>query len=144
MPPRPRYSDAAIIIGLRVKSVERGRKTGAKGMVPLTASWWDLHRDPKNHPPAQTVMRRFGSWQKACEAAGVPTRDLVNVGRPRRWSDEEMLAALAEFLGSPRRKERSFAAYSQWAKLRKARPSGPALLKRFGSWTRAQELARDA
>jgi hypothetical protein len=142
VPAQSRYSDAAIIIGLRVKSVERGRKTGATGMVPITASWWDLHRDRKNHPPSQTVMRRFGSWSKACETAGVPTRDLPTVGRPRKWTDQEMLAVLAEFLSSPRRKEKSFAAYSEWAKLRKARPSGPALLKRFGSWTRAQELAQ--
>jgi hypothetical protein len=139
VPARPRYSDAAIIIGLRVKAVERGRRTGARGMVPITASWWDQHRDPANHPPSQTVLRRFGSWTKACEVAGIPTRVLDNVGRPRTWSDEQMLAVLAEFLASPRRTDTTFAAYSRWARLRKARPSGAALLKRFGSWSRAKE-----
>ena len=135
------FPDEAIIIGLRVKSLERGRKTGASGMVPMTATWWDLHRDRKNHPSSQAVMRRFGGWLKACETAGVPVRELPNVGRPQRWTDEEMLAHLAEFLRSPRRKQKSFAAYSEWAKLRKARPSGPTLIKRFGSWSRAKELA---
>ena len=141
MPARSIYSDEAIIIGLRVKAVERGRKTGASGMVPITASWWDLHRDRKNHPPSPTVMRRFGSWTKACEAAGIPVRELNGVGRPQLWTDEQMLEVLAEFLNAPRRKEKSFAAYSAWARLRKARPSGAALLKRFGSWSRAKELA---
>jgi len=142
VPARPQYSDAAIIIGLRVKSVERGRKTGAPGMVPLTASWWDLHRDRKNHPPSPTIMRRFGSWSKACEVAGVPVRDLGQVGRPQKWTDEEMLEVLAEFLNGPRRRDTSFAAYSEWAKRRKARPSGGAILKRFASWARAKELAQ--
>ena len=140
---RPRsYSDEAIIIGLRVKSVERGRKTGAAGMVPLTATWWDLHRDRRNHPPSVTVMRRFGSWSKACEAAGVPTRELGAVGRPQVWSDEDMLDHLREFLGGARRKDFSFQGYSAWARLRKARPSGAAQIKRFGSWNRAKGLAR--
>ena len=135
------FPDVAIIIGLRVKSVERGRKTGATGMVPLTASWWDEHRDRRNHPSSQVVIRRFGGWTKACAAAGIPVRDLPNVGRPQRWTDEEMLAHLAEFLQSPRRKDKTFLGYSQWAKLRKARPSGPTLIKRFGSWSRAKDLA---
>ena len=136
------FPDEAIIIGLRVKSLERGRRTGAPGMVPLTATWWDLHRDRSNHPSSQVVLRRFGSWRKACQAAGVPVRDLPNVGRPQRWSDEEMLGHLAEFLGSKRWPQKTFAAYSEWAKLRKARPSGPTLIKRFGSWSRAKELAQ--
>lgn len=136
------YSDEAIIIGLRVKSVERGRKTGATGPVPITASWWDLHRDRKVHPPSPTVMRRFGSWSKACAAAGIPYRQLDAVGRPQVWSDDEMLAVLREFLSSPRRTSTSFAAYSEWARRRRARPSGAALLKRFGSWSAAKELAR--
>ena len=138
---RSQYSDEAIIIGLRVKSVERGRKTGATGPVPVTASWWDSHRDRKVHPPSPTVMRRFGSWSKACEAAGIPVRELNHVGRPQVWTDEEMLTALHEFLTGPRRAQTTFAAYADWARLRKARPSGAALLKRFGSWTRAKELA---
>jgi hypothetical protein len=52
-----------------------------------------------------------------------------------------MLAVLAEFLDAPRRKDKTFAAYAEWARLRKARPSGAALLKRFGSWNRAKDLA---
>jgi hypothetical protein len=137
---RPRsYSDEAIIIGLRVKSVERGRKSGGGLMAPMTATWWDDYRDPKNHPSSITVMRRFGTWSKACEIAGVPTRELGAVGRPQTWTDEQMLAVLAEFLGG-RRRSYSYAAYSEWARLRKARPSGPAVLKRFGSWGRAKAL----
>jgi hypothetical protein len=135
------YSDEAIIIGLRVKSVEHGRKTGRTGMAPMTATWWDLHRDRRNHPPSMTIARRFGTWTKACEIAGVPTRDLGAVGRPQTWSDEEMLAHVAQFLGGRRRTSYSYAAYADWARLRKARPSGPAVLKRFGSWGRAKELA---
>jgi hypothetical protein len=144
MPARPQYSDEAIIIGLRVKSVERGRTTGATGPVPITATWWDLHRDKRNHPPSPTVMRRFGSWTKACEAAGIPVRALGKVGRPQRWTDAEMLELLHEFLSGPRRKDTSYSAYAEWARLRKARPSGAAILKRFGSWGRAKERALTA
>ena len=96
------------------------------------------------HPPAATIARRFGSWTKACEVAGIPTRELGAVGRPQVWDDEEMLAVVREFLGSPRRTDHSFAAYDGWARQRKARPSGAAVLKRFGSWGRAKERARDA
>ena len=133
-----------MIIALRVKSVERGRKTGATGPVPISAGWYDLHRDTKNHPLSQTVARRFGSWSKACAAAGIPVRDLPLVGRPQTWSDDEMLAVLAEFFHGRRKNGVSFQAYSDWAKLRKARPSGPAVIKRFGSGSRAKELATGA
>lgn len=135
------WSDVHMVIGLRVKSVERGRKKGVMGPAPMSAAWYDLHRDRKVHAPSQTIVRRYGTWFKACAAAGVPVRDLPNAGRPQTWTDEEMLAQVAEFFAGRRRNGYSFQAYSEWAKLRKARPSGPAVIKRFGSWNRAKELA---
>jgi hypothetical protein len=142
VPSRATYSDAAIVIGLRVKSVERGRQTGSRGMVPITAAWWDLYRDKSVHPPSPTVIRRFGSWTRACERAGVPTRDFVAPpGRVQKWTDEEILDAVREFLTNPRRKETSHAAYDAWSRLRKARPSGATVLLRFGNWGTARQKA---
>jgi hypothetical protein len=132
----------AIVIGLQVKSVERGRQTGVRGMVPITAAWWDLYRDRSVHPPSPTVVRRFGSWTKACERAGVPTRAFAAPpGRTKTWSDEEILAAVREFLTGPPRAQTSFSAYDAWSRLRQARPSGATVLLRFGRWGTARDRA---
>lgn len=140
---RKRYPDEAIVIGLRVLSLERGRQTAARGLVPVTALWWDEHRDPAVHPPACTVVRRFGTWTRACEVAGVPTRPTTTPrGQAPRWTDEEVLEHLGAFLAGARRHATTFAAYSAWARKRRARPSGATVLKRFGTYSEACRRAR--
>jgi hypothetical protein len=130
---RERYPDAAVLLGLRLLSLRRGQEMSARGMVPLTISWWDAHRDPLAHPPAAEVRRRWGSWRAACEAAGVPVR---RVDKPmsggRRFTDADLEAVLREFFASGA--DRSIKGYAAWAAERPDTPSFTTLVQRLGSW----------
>lgn len=68
-----RYPDVAILIGLQALSIDLARQRGGTGRFPLSATWWDRHRDPEVHPTSALVKLRFGSWQAACSAAGIPS-----------------------------------------------------------------------
>lgn len=140
---RPRsevFSDTAILLGLQIMSIDRGRRQYAQGRVPVSAAWWDAHRDPTVHPPAAYVRLRFGSWTKACERAGVPNRrQLRPAGARRRWSDAELAEHLRAFLASGT--GISAAAYEAWSSGRPDTPSATTFSARFGSWTKAREAA---
>jgi predicted transcriptional regulator len=68
----------------------------------LTLRYVRQHRSSGSErlPSHETVVRRFGSWQRVCELLGQPYR----IGRPktaqpgaqRYWSDEAILARLRE------------------------------------------------
>lgn len=136
--PRPTlrdiYSDTAILIGLQLMAYDRGRRTAARGPVPVSAQWWDEHRDPAAHPAASEVVKRFGSWWQACTAAGIPTGGRIAPRRIRRtWSEEELDAVLREFFA--RGPAQSPADYQEWAAEREDAPSLQTALGRRGRWT---------
>jgi hypothetical protein len=72
--PLERYPDIAILIGLQGMAIDVARRRGGTGRFPVSPTWWDEHRDPEVHPSSKLVKERFGSWDAACEAAGVPRR----------------------------------------------------------------------
>lgn len=69
-----RYPDVAILIGLQGMAIDIARRKGGTGRFPVSPTWWDGHRDREVHPSAALVKERFGSWEAACKAAGVPLR----------------------------------------------------------------------
>lgn len=85
--PRPGQSREAfaqqqrlhIALALRIFAHELAAESGVRGPVRVTMKHWDERRDRRYLPDAEGVVRRFGSWAAACEAAGVP----VHRGRPR-------------------------------------------------------------
>lgn len=140
-PGRERYSDAAILIGLQIMSVDRALQAQAVGRVAVSAAWWDAHRDPVAHPPSSVVRERFGSWAGACRQAGIPQRKQVRpTGPARRWTEAALLEVLREFFESAG--ESTSSAYQQWSAGRHDTPSLGTLVLRFGSWTRVRELAQ--
>lgn len=92
--------------------------------------------DADGYPDHTTFERRFGSWNQAKQAAGLKT---VGKGEgPRRptYSDDELVALLreraAEVDGSLTKDDMNRA---------EDYPSASTYARRFGSWTKAKEVA---
>jgi hypothetical protein len=68
------FAETATLLALRLLSHEQGALRMARGPVPVTMATWDKHRDPAQHPAADVLCYRYGSWAAVCEAAGVPVR----------------------------------------------------------------------
>lgn len=62
--------------------------TEAKGRPPTAKEWL---RGTPAHPANAQVIRIFGSWNKALEAAGLPTRPFQ--AQPSHWTRETAIAA---------------------------------------------------
>lgn len=98
---------------------------------PLTNAaydaWQRTHEDAAS--PA-LVIRRFGSWRAACQAAGV--RANTTRSTSRRWSDDDLVAAVAAYLREG--DGDSYAGYTAWAATQEDAPSG-ATLRQRGAWS---------
>jgi hypothetical protein len=131
---REHYPDSAIVIGLQLMSFDRGRKIYARGPVPVSAAYWDEHRDPLAHPPASEVRSRFGTWHAACRAAGIPLRNHSKpLGPDRRWTDDDILASLRTFFTAG--VGDTSTAFQEWTSTRPDAPSLGTVLTRLGRWT---------
>lgn len=126
----PDFSDDQLIAGLREAAAELGE--------PLTSGGYDAWQ--RRHDDAASpalLIRRFGSWRRACIEAGLQTNTTRSTSR--RWSDADVVAIVARYLASPGASG-SFADYSEWAKDQDDAPSG-ATLRQRGSWA---EIKRQA
>jgi len=119
----PDFSDAQLLAALR----SAGRELGE----PLTngaCDGWQRGRDDAGSPAL--LIRRFGSWRAACEAAGL--RANATRSTSRRWSEEDLAGVVAAYLASPGALG-TFADYAAWARGRDGVPSG-ATLRQRGAW----------
>ncbi|MFF8917474.1 homing endonuclease associated repeat-containing protein [Streptomyces sp. NPDC015032] len=103
-------------------------------------------RSRGTYPSAPLYERRFGSWNRAVELAG-----LAVIEQPQqlqtattKWTQEQLIAAIRQCLretGST-----TLAAYEAWrtdpADLKGDVPPAATIRFRMGSWSRAAELAR--
>lgn len=125
----PTFSDERILAALREAAGTVGE--------PLAVTGYDAWRRDRDVPSSTLVIRRFGSWTAACTAAGVSSNKTRSTSR--RWSDEEVLAAVAAYLTSEG-STGSYAGYVEWARVTEGAPSGP-LLRQRGAWA---DLKRQA
>ena len=119
----PEFSDGRLLAGLRAAAEELGE--------PLTNGGYDTWQRGRDEAASPALLiRRFGSWRAACEAAGLR----VNTTRSttRRWSDDDLVAVVAEYLADDGA-QGTFAGYSAWARSREGTPSG-ATLRQRGTW----------
>lgn len=87
---------------------------------------WDKGAD-KTHPNSTTVLTRFGSWNAALEAAGLP---IARRSR-REWTRGEIIEALkadARVRGRP-------PTAREWKKATPTTPTNSHVYTLFGSWT---------
>lgn len=126
----PEYSDDRLAADLAAAAAEQGE--------PLTAASYDAWQRGRDAASPALLIRRFGSWNQACARAGVATNKTRST--TRRWSDEDVVAIVADYLAAPGNTG-SFADYSAWARDRADTPSGATLRQRF-PWAEVKERAQ--
>jgi hypothetical protein len=92
-------------------------------------------------PGSQTVMHRFGTWNKACKLANVEFNESVRESYESLWTTDEILNYLVEFLMS-RTYGVGIESYDQWRiETLSNAPSGAHLRNIFNSWAEAKNEA---
>lgn len=92
-------------------------------------------------PSVPRFNQKFGSWTKACDAAGVIPGPTMRDNYESRWSDDDLLHVLRLYLEDPRQPN-SMQGFDPWKRTNAPDgPSGQTLRLRFGSWTEAKRLA---
>ncbi|GAB2973330.1 homing endonuclease associated repeat-containing protein [Nocardioides montaniterrae] len=129
----PDFSDAQLLEALAEAAAEL-----TKPGEPLTNGAydaWQRGRDTAGSPAL--LIRRFGSWREACQAAGLE----VNATRStsRRWSEADIDRIVASYLNAPG-SPGSYAGYTEWAKEQEDAPSG-ATLRQRGAWAEIKARA---
>jgi hypothetical protein len=128
----PTFTDDQLLAAVRTAASEVG--------APLPVTAYDAWRKAsgQDHPSGTLVIRRLGTWNAACEAAGVAVNKTRSTSR--RWSDEEVVAIVARYLSSPG-SPGSYAGYVEWARATEGVPSGPTLRQRC-AWNEVKDRAR--
>lgn len=110
--------------------------------LPLSGPFYDklLHSRKVDGPSAARIHQVFGSWTTACEMAGVPSPPPIRATYSRRWTDEELLEYLAEFLTMT--SATGIDKFDLWCREDEARPSSGTVRNQLGlSWSDAKDAA---
>jgi len=131
---RPReLSDEQVLGALRAAAGDVG--------TPLSAAGYDQVWHAYDGLSSARLIQRFGSWNAACTAAGLPT----NAGRTayrRSWSREQLLGAVAEYLRSEGATG-SYTGYDAWSRQTAGAPSGQTVRNYLDGWASAKAGARE-
>ncbi|GAA4285518.1 hypothetical protein GCM10022261_30490 [Brevibacterium daeguense] len=100
-------------------------------------------------PTSQTVRKRLGSnyWNEALSALGYPVSGRGRARGAARYSPDDFVTAVADFLAAAARdgSSTSFVAYEAWNRDQRResriRPSGAAVRSHFGGWQAAKDAA---
>jgi hypothetical protein len=86
-------------------------------------------------------MKRFRTWNKACEAANIAHIDSARDVYESLWTREEMLTAVIDFLKNPMYGE-SVQSYDRWRIDSSSKaPSGTHVRNSFNTWMIAKNEA---
>ena len=92
-------------------------------------------------PGIGSFQNRFGSWNKALEAAGIPTAKSGR-GSGKNYSDEELLDFLRSAYTELDQGQLTISMYQNFASQQENEFSGiSSFQNRFGSWNKALEAA---
>ena len=110
---------------------------------PINRNLYDslVSRGLIHGPGSQTVMHRFGTWNKACQLANVSYNESVRASYESLWGKEEVLDYLIEFL-----KNRTYGegvqSYDEWRiETLSNAPSGAHVRNIFDTWINAKNSA---
>ena len=90
-------------------------------------------------PSQARILQVFGTWKKACDEAEVPSINAVRDVYNRRWTDEDLIEQLAEFLLIA--ESSSFENFDAWSRLDESRSSSGTVRNQIGSWSISCERA---
>lgn len=126
-----------------IQRVAAALNTTATGPAPVTIEAYNTHNTPTD-PAVSTILKRFdSSWQTACAAAGVTSGAAPRPIYDRRFSDDDMSSAAADFFRQEGASA-TLADYEQWAGANHGRPAASTLRKHFGSWGKVRLAAAKA
>jgi uncharacterized protein (DUF1810 family) len=115
-------------------------QTASTGSTPLTVTAYDelVTRGDIKGPTGQVFFLRFGSWRKACEAAGVQCGESARDYTRKSVTDLEAL--VVEFLFSSEH-DGSFVEFQRWLDERPEYPSMATIRNRLGQWGSMKQKA---
>lgn len=133
-----RFSDEAILAGLRELSRVRAAELGVPTPVRVTIAQWDAWRDPSLLPTGVRILQRFRTWASVCAQAGLPVSErTAPSGAPPRWTDQELVVWVARFLldaaGGGTTEQ-----YARWARRLDGAPGLQTVINRLGGWNAAK------
>ncbi len=140
----PVFSDDDLAAGLRAAAAEVGEPLAVGAYDAWRAGGADGGAAAHPHASSTLVIRRFGSWNAACAAAGVATNKTRSTSR--RWSDDDVLGIVARYLDEDAEAggSGSYAGYVAWARAQDGTvPSGPTLRQREPKWNELKARARE-
>jgi Homing endonuclease associated repeat len=123
---RRSWSEENIIEAIRACASREGR-------TPSARDWRNAGSNPP-HPNSATVAKRFGSWGKGVEAAGLKPRQ-------RHWTHAAIIAALQASAQQEGKVPRSHRWRERSRKANPPQPSCSVIIDRFGSWRSALRAA---
>lgn len=126
-----RYTDDDIVRALQEAAFVQGN--------PMSKVAYDEYVEAFGGPSGVLVAKRFGTWKKACQAAGLGVSSLPG-NCNRRWGQGELVDILLDYFSSEGARG-TYDDYARWAKEVPGRPSEPTIRNRFGSWTAAKRAA---
>lgn len=92
-------------------------------------------------PSLPRIGQRYGSWTAACQAAGVTAGRTMRNNYESRWSDQDLLDIIRQYLLDPAAPN-SANRFDQWKRDNVSDgPSFQTIRNRFGSWTEAKRRA---
>ena len=116
------FSDEDLLAILRLASERVGG--------PLTCN---AYKKLQIQPTIAIYLSRFGSWNQACEKAGVTHGPTMRKSYTRAHSEEDMLAYIASYLADPRTNG-SAVGYEHWQREVAGAPSLSLIRQRIGKW----------
>jgi hypothetical protein len=128
-------------------------RLAASHQEPLTAQRYsDLRTVGRVTGPTPAIFYKvFGSWSAACAAAGIRSGKKLHSNYSRKWTDEELLDFVIEYVSEPRSgvtgESLTVKGIDQWLRsLRASReaPSLSTLRNRLGSWSGMRSKALSA
>lgn len=109
---------------------------------PVTTERWDTERDRVHIASSGIVGSRFGGWLRFLAKAGVP-HTIAPTGEWQRFTDEDLLAAVATFLARPHG-DGLESTTDQWTSYAEGNPRAPGLYTlrhRIGGWDEVKSRA---
>jgi hypothetical protein len=85
------------------------------------------------------IIQVFGTWKTACEKANVPSVDAIRNSYDRRWTDEQLVEQIAEFILTT--ESHSHEKFDEWSRPKNSAASIGTIRKQLGSWSDSYELA---
>ena len=108
---------------------------------PLTGPYYeDLRKNGSVYGPSQArILQVFGTWKDACAEAGVPSVNAIRDAYALRWTDDELIRQLAEYILIS--ESRSISSFDFWCRLDETRASSGTIRNQIGPWSEAWDLA---